>query len=74
MPGVEAIVDGKIDDLRGEMHDGFSVMRNEMKAGFSDMKKSFQVLGGTVAELVENTKEQKHEERIKFLERKAGVR
>ncbi len=67
MPGVESVVKPLIEDA-------VKPLRDEMRKGFADINKSIQVLGGTVAELVENTKEQKHEERIRVLERKVGVR
>ena len=67
LPGVESVVKPLIEDA-------VKPLRDEMRKGFADINKSIQILEGTVAELVENTKEQKHEERIRVLEQKAGVR
>jgi len=70
LPAVETIVEGGVAPLREEMRAGFT----EMRKGFVDINKSISVLGGDIAEIKENTKEQKHEERIRVLERKVGVR
>jgi|SRR3989338_4026841 len=75
LPGVEAIIDKrinplevKVDKLESKIDAGFA----EMRKGFADVSRSIQVLGGDVAELKEDKKE--NEERFKVLERKVGVR
>jgi hypothetical protein len=70
LPGVEKIVDGKISPLREEMKAGFA----EMRQGFKDVNNSIRVLSGEIIELKEREKEQKHEVRIRRLEEKVGFR
>jgi hypothetical protein len=70
LPGVEKIVDDKISPLREEMKAGFA----EMRQGFKDVNNSIRVLSGEVIELKEREKEQKHDERIRRIEEKVGVR
>ncbi|KKT41576.1 MAG: hypothetical protein UW30_C0006G0003 [Candidatus Giovannonibacteria bacterium GW2011_GWA2_44_13b] len=75
LPGVERIVDGKIDDLKEDIKSSFGVMRTEMKQGFSEVAKSIRVLSGDIAEVNENQKEaqEKNEARFLRLESKVGI-
>lgn len=77
LPGVERIVEDKVEPLRGELRD----LREEMRAGFAEMRQGFKdgqssirVLAGGIAELKVREEDQEHEERIRRLEVKAGVR
>jgi len=75
LPGVEAIVEQKIEErVKPLIDDAVKPFREEMRKGFADINKSISVLGGDIAEIKENIKDQKHEERIRVLERKVGVR
>ena len=74
LPGVEGIVERTIEEkVRPIVVDVIKPMQEEMRKGFADISKSIQVLGGDIAELKEREKDQKHEERIGFLERKAAA-
>ena len=69
LPGVEEIIrplENKVDKLEVKI----DRLTDTVTFGFADIKKSFQVLGGDIAEL----KEQKLDDRVRILERKAGVR
>ncbi len=66
LPGVEAILEKRVGPLEKKIDEGFA----EMRKGFAGIERSIQVLGGDIAEL----KEQKLDERVRVLERKAGVR
>ena len=77
LPGVGRIVDEKLSPLREDV----AGLRQEMKHGFSEMRKGFvdvhhsiRALAGETAELKVRGEDQKHEERIRRLEEKVGIR
>jgi len=73
LPGVEEMIkplENKVDKLEAKIDQGFS----EMRKGFSEVGRAIQVLSGDVAELKVQKEEERHEERIRFLERKAAVK
>lgn len=74
LPGVERIVDDKLDGLREEIKSGFGEIRAETRQGFSEVNKSIRVLAGEIMENKEREKEQRHEERIEQLENQVELK
>lgn len=74
LPGVKTIVEEEVRPLREEMRAGFREMRQEMRHGFGDVHRSIRELAGDIAELKVREEEQKHEERIRRVEEKVGIR
>lgn len=66
LPGVETIVNNKIKSLQEEISTGF----NEMRRNTKDIQNSIRQLAGEIIELKVQSEDQKHEERIKKIERK----
>ncbi|MDO8523180.1 MAG: hypothetical protein Q7S12_02755 [bacterium] len=75
LPGVEKIVDGKIDDLKKDLKSNFIEMRTEIRQGFTDVARSIRVLSGDTAEIKENQKESQEKNQARFLrlESKVGI-
>lgn len=56
LPGVEEIVSKVIEE---KIDQKLTPLQEEMRRGFSDISKSIRILGGDIAEIKENIKEQK---------------
>ena len=67
-----------IRGLREELHLEIGALREDMKAGFEmlnkTLEKGFRIFGGEIVEIKEREKEQKHEDRIRHLELKIGIK
>lgn len=69
LPGVERIVEEKLDELQADMKSGFAELKESMK----DVHNSIKVLAGEIVELKVGQEDQRHEERIGRIERRLGI-
>jgi hypothetical protein len=69
LPGIERIVEEKLDELQTDMKSGFAELKESMK----DVHNSIKVLAGEIVELKVGQEDQRHEERIGRLERRLGI-